>query len=136
MFEYVGLNQIELETEFSPLKFSLKTVRLKENGVPKESMSFEQVNFMTLVDEQWECSPLYKKFNETVFLFIVFQSEKIGSNEILFFKGTKVWEMPPDILNGKLKAMWSKTKAIVECGVEFTPKPSGKKRLGKIIYQA
>jgi hypothetical protein len=127
MFDFIKLDEKQLANEINPLQFSLKTVRLKENEVPKESMSFEQVNFMTLVEEQWESSHLYKKFNETVFLFIVFQSKKNGSDEILFFKGSKVWKMPQETLESELKEMWKKTKMILEKGVEITPKQFGKR---------
>ena len=129
MLEYINVDKEQIEKQLMPLTLSMKTVRLKENGIPKESMSFEQIDFMKLVQEQWSNSFLYNKFNNTVFLFIVFQFQKIGNEQVLFFKGTKLWKMPEKTLNGKLKSMWENTKKIVENGVELTPKRSGNKTI-------
>lgn len=127
MLEYANIDEKILALQVKPFQLSIKTVRLKENGISKESMSFEQINFMSLVKEQWNNSFLYKKFNETIFLFIVFQYQKVNKEQVLFFKGTKVWKMPQDTLNGNLKTMWERTKKIVENGVELVQKKSGNK---------
>ena len=73
MLDYKNVNKKQLADEILPKQLSIKTVRLKSNGNARESMSFEQVRFMEIVEESWQFSKLRKKFADTIFLFFVFQ---------------------------------------------------------------
>lgn len=127
MLEHVEVNKPSLVEVVKPMKFSIKTVRLEESGKPKESMSFEQVDFLKLSTEKWETSFLREKLNKTLFLFLVFQYQKQTDNSnILIFRGAKFWKMPVATLNTEVKEMWEKTKDIVNEGVKIEEVKIGK----------
>lgn len=113
--------QIEkLENQMNPRKLSVKTIRLKENGFPKESMSFEQIKFMSLSTESWETSFIKHKFEMTVFIFVVFQYENINNEMKLYFKGLKIWQMPQQTIDNYIQKLWESTVEILREGVELT----------------
>lgn len=60
-----SLDDIE---EFSKSNIQFKTVRLEPDGMPKEHMSFEKIDFKHWLDSDWEESQLYRKFELTKFL--------------------------------------------------------------------
>lgn len=129
MFEYKNLDKKQLANEVLPKELSIKTIRLQPNGKPRESMSFENINFVELVEETWEDSKLRKKFAETIFLFVVFQFKKTIGGTILLFKGIKIWEMPEITLDADVKKLWKTTREIVSNGVELKEKIVGNKKV-------
>lgn len=120
MFKYFNIELPKLKKDFN---IAVKTVRLKETGVPKESMSFEQINFHEVVKENWDNSFLKTKFMNTTFLFVVF--EYIG--ESLYFKGINIWKMPESIINEDLKSFWFLLKTKLETGVTLKSIRKGNK---------
>jgi DNA mismatch repair protein MutH len=93
--------------EFNKAEIKVKTVRLKENYLPKEDISFPNFKFEELVGEDWENSD-FKEILEQKFLFIFFQFE----NDKLVLRKVKFWNMPyVDILEAE--KVWSKTKQII-----------------------
>ena len=96
--------------EFEKAEIIVKTVRLKENNLPKEDISFPNFKYEEIVNEEWEGSN-FKDILEHKFLFVFFQFE----NEQLVLRKVKFWNMPySDIL--KAKKVWAKTKDIVSKG--------------------
>ncbi len=96
--------------EFEKAEIIVKTVRLKENNLPKEDISFPTFKYKELIEEAWETSE-FKEILEHKFLFVFFQFV----NGQLIFKKVKFWNMPyKDILQAK--KVWVKTKAIVSSG--------------------
>lgn len=96
--------------EFDKAEIQIKTVRLKENNLPKEDISFPTFKYEKLVEENWENSD-FKDILEHKFLFIFFQFE----NKKLALKKVKFWNMPYlDLL--EVEKVWTKTKQIVEKG--------------------
>ncbi|MBC9810073.1 restriction endonuclease [Carnobacterium maltaromaticum] len=121
------LDKIE---EFSKANIKFKTVRLEPNGKPKESMSFEKINFDEWLDESWEESKIYKQFEKTKFLFIVFEYKetlKENSKRKLYFKGFKLWNMPEEIINSKVKELWDEVRKITREGVQIEYRTYGEK---------
>lgn len=104
---------IELEKEieeFEKAEIIVKTVRLKENNLPKEDISFPNFKYEEIVNEDWEDSN-FKDILEHKFMFVFFQYE----NEHLVLKKVKFWNMPyADILEAE--KVWSKTKEVVSNG--------------------
>jgi DNA mismatch repair protein MutH len=93
--------------EFDKAEIQIKTVRLKENNLPKEDISFPTFKYEKLVEEEWDNSD-FKDILEHKFLFVFFQFE----NEQLVLRKVKFWNMPyADIL--KAEKVWAKTKEIV-----------------------
>ena len=104
----IELNQ-EIE-EFEKAEITVKTVRLKENDLPKEDISFPNFKYEELVNENWEESD-FKDILEHKFLFVFYQFEA----EKLILRKVKFWNMPyVDILEAE--KVWEETKSIVSKG--------------------
>ena len=96
--------------EFEKAEIQVKTVRLKENNLPKEDISFPTFKYEELVNEDWENSD-FKDILEHKFLFVFFQFE----NEKLVLRKVKFWNMPYlDLL--EVEKVWNKTQEIVAKG--------------------
>jgi len=104
---------IELDKEieeFEKAEIIVKTVRLKENNLPKEDISFPNFKYEEIVNEEWDESN-FKDILEHKFLFVFFQFK----NEQLVLRKVKFWNMPyADILEAE--KVWAKTKDIVSKG--------------------
>ena len=115
------LNQID---EFAKANIQFKTVRLEPNGVPKEHMSFKNVDFIEWANKNWGDSWIRRYFEETKLLFVVFQykeRERDNPNRKLYFKGIKLWNMPKKTIDGPLKDFWFHVKTLINTGIELTP---------------
>lgn len=96
--------------EFEKAEIQVKTVRLKENNLPKEDISFPTFKYEELVNEDWENSD-FKDILEHKFLFVFFQFE----NEKWVLRKVKFWNMPYlDLL--EVEKVWYKTQEIVVKG--------------------
>ncbi len=91
--------------EFCKANIVLKTIRLKANGMPSESMSFPTFDFIELSKQDWEQSVLCATL-EQKFFFVVFQYDDKG---ILRFRKAMFWNMPYDDRMLAKKA-WLKTR--------------------------
>jgi DNA mismatch repair protein MutH len=86
----------------------MKTIRLKANGKPRESMSFPSFDFIQIQHEEWEESKFFEKI-ERKFLFIVFRENPTGGE---FLHKVFLWNMPyQDRLEAK--RVWEETKVRV-----------------------
>ncbi|MHC8515091.1 Sau3AI family type II restriction endonuclease [Sporosarcina sp. ITBMC105] len=115
------LEQIE---EFAKANIHLKTVRLEPNGLPKEHMSFKNIDFIKWANEEWEDSWLKEYFTETKLLFVVFQykeTKKENPNRKLFFKGITLWNMSMAEIEGRLKEFWEHVQHLIREGIELVP---------------
>ena len=96
--------------EFEKAEIIVKTVRLKENNLPKEDISFPTFKYEEIVNEDWENSD-FKDILEHKFLFVFFQFE----DEKLVLRKVKFWNMPySDLL--KVEKVWTKTQQIIAKG--------------------
>jgi DNA mismatch repair protein MutH len=104
---------IELDKEieeFEKAEIIVKTVRLKENDLPKEDISFPNFKFEEIVNQDWEDSD-FKDILEHKFLFVFFQFE----DDKLVLRKVKFWNMPyKDLI--KVEKVWSKTKQLIKKG--------------------
>lgn len=119
------LDEIE---EFSKANIQFKTVRLEPNGLPKEHMSFRNVDFDEWVKDEWETSWLRNHFEETKFLFVIFkfhETEKENPNRKLHFQGIKLWNMPLSHIESNLKNFWIIVRQILIDGVNIERKSWG-----------
>jgi DNA mismatch repair protein MutH len=111
-----GISQTD---EFKKADILVKTIRLNANGKSiKESMSFPTFRFKELVNQTWESSELRQLFEQTKFLFIIFQFDE---NENLVFKGIRFWNMPPSDLEEARKG-WELTVKRIKEGVKIEKK--------------
>jgi len=93
----LGLELGQKIEEFEKADIQVKTIRLKENDLPKEDISFPTFEYQELVETDWEDSD-FKNILESKFFFVFYQFE--GENLIL--RKVKFWNMPySDILEAK-----------------------------------
>lgn len=96
--------------EFEKAEIIVKTVRLKENDLPKEDISFPTFKYQELVNEDWENSD-FKDILEHKFLFVFFQFQ----GDKLVLRKVKFWNMPySDLL--EVEKVWTKTQQIIAKG--------------------
>lgn len=93
----LGLKLGQKIEEFEKADIQVKTIRLKENKLPKEDISFPTFEYQELIETEWEDSG-FKNILESKFFFVFYQFE--GKNLIL--KKVKFWNMGhSDILEAK-----------------------------------
>ena len=96
--------------EFEKADIQVKTIRLKENNLPKEDVSFPNFKYQELVETDWEDSD-FKNILESKFFFVFYQF--VG--ESLILRKVKFWNMPhTDVLEAK--SVWEETVKTVSNG--------------------
>lgn len=104
----LGIKKKHIE-EFEKAGINVKTITLSKNGFNKESMSFKQIQFKTIINESWEDSDLYHTLTSK-FLFIIFQKDNKGQS---ILKEVKFWNMREKDL-GIVKKVWIDTKKKIQ----------------------
>ena len=100
----LGVTKEKIE-EFEKAEIEVKTIKLEKNGVLKESMSFAQIKFLEIINEEWEESYLYTTLTRR-FFFVVFKKDKHNISRL--YK-VKFWTMPySDLLVAE--EFWMDTK--------------------------
>lgn len=75
--------RLSLSEEFIKSGIVMKTVRLQNNGMPKESMSFKNIDYCEVYDnDNWVESEAYEVFTNR-FMFVIFKS--VPDETITFF---------------------------------------------------
>ncbi|ENQ3077402.1 restriction endonuclease [Bacillus cereus] len=118
--------------EFAKANIQFKTIRLEPNGIPKESMSFETIDFNQWTNETWEESYLRERFSETKFLFVVFefrQTKKENQERELYLKGIKLWNMPVRTIETEIKQLWEEVNKVIKEGIQIQYKKRGDKKV-------
>lgn len=83
----------------------MKTIKLEKSGALKESMSFSQIQYKEIVNEEWDDSYWFNSLTKR-FFFIIFQKNKENQ---LVFKKVMFWTMPSkDFETARL--FWEDTK--------------------------
>ncbi len=114
-YRMLGIKSNKAE-EFTKANIVVKSIRIEENGSMNESMSFPSFNFKELISQEWEDSSVYKYFDETKFLFVVYRKQ----GDTYIFDKAKFWNMPVYDLDGDVYACWKSTCDIISNGVRFT----------------
>ena len=92
--------------EFEKANIKIKAIRLRPDGMPKESMSFPTFKYTEIVNEEWLDSELYETFSTTKYLFMIYQY--IDDNTLIF-KKAMFWNVPEKDLNSEIKNVWETT---------------------------
>ena len=91
----IGLNK-KIE-EFEKADIQVKTIRLKENNLPKEDISFPTFEYKKIIKTDWEDSD-FKNILDNKFFFVFYQYE----GKKLILRKVKFWNMPhSDIIVAK-----------------------------------
>lgn len=96
--------------EFAKADIEIKTVRLREDSLPKENMSFPAFEYMEIVSHNWENSE-FRETLERKFLFVFFQFD----NDKIVLRKATFWNMPVSDIE-KVKVVWDKTQEVVASG--------------------
>ncbi len=96
--------------EFEKADIIVKTIRLKENDLPKEDISFPTFKYKDLIETDWEESD-FKNILESKFFFVFYQFE----NKNLILKKVRFWNMPQSDIK-IAKKVWVTTKRNIEQG--------------------
>ena len=105
----------------------IKTVQLKSNGTPKESMSFPVFSFSNIQQESWYDIDIddnhFRNHISKRFLFVVFQCDSdCQGDDYRVFKRVKFWNMPFEDIE-VVKQGWERTKeAVVVSDPNLFPK--------------
>ncbi len=93
----LGLKLGQKIEEFEKADIQVKTIRLKENNLPKEDISFPTFKYRELINTDWEDSE-FKNILESKFFFVFYQFQ----DDDLVLRKVKFWNMPySDILEAK-----------------------------------
>lgn len=102
--------------EFQKANITLKTIVVNSKGTPKESMSFKQIKFKEIVNEDWEDFEINRIHQDGRFLWIIFRINKIYKkqsdiplSEIILDK-VMFWSMPYNDLQIEYRKLWEDTK--------------------------
>lgn len=127
-YKLLGLRG-EHAQEFEKAGISVRTIRVKPHGGVKESLSLDTFDFIELLEEEdWEHSDLFTYFDETRFLFVVFQQV----DDSMVLRGARFWSMPITDLEDPLHDVWDKTREVIAEGVELVPT---RQKNGKIVVK-
>jgi DNA mismatch repair protein MutH len=103
--------------ELDKAGIEMKTIRLQNNGTPRESMSFPSFKFLEIIHEEWEESTFFEKL-ESKFLFIVFRED---SNGVERLDRAVYWNMP-FLDRQEAQRVWAETKRRVLLDATDLPK--------------
>lgn len=101
----LGVTQNKI-LEFEKADIEIKTIRLECNGVVEQHMSFKQIQYKEIVEEEWEDSYWYNTLTKR-FFFVVYKRDNGGClclHKVLF------WTMPYKDLE-EAKIFWLDTQA-------------------------
>ena len=116
-FEGKGIAQAKIERD----RINIKTIQLKENGCPKEAMSFSPINYCKIVDETWNSSE-FRDYLDRDFIFFIFKNEGVHNYLIKVVN----WRIPLSDLDGEVKLVWEDTKSKIKEGRVFKEKKDEK----------
>ena len=106
----LGLELNQKIEEFEKADIQTKTVRLKENNLPDQHISFPIFKYIDLTNRTWDNS-YFKETLEQKFFFVFYQFV----NKKLILKTVKFWNMPVSDVKD-VETVWNKTKEVVMQG--------------------
>ncbi len=107
----MGVKNSKHSAEFIKGNVKMKTIRLQENGNPKESMSFPAFKYMDIIETDWDDSN-FKTIIEQRYFFVIFQYDKDGT---LLLKNVMFWSMPYKDRE-EAKKVWERTVKLIKEG--------------------
>lgn len=125
--------------EFEKANVTMKTIRLKKSGTPKESMSFPAMDYIGIMNEEWDESTLRDQLSENKFLFLIYKYDEDGS---LRFNKYMFWNMPYADLEEHARKVWDEVRTRIAAhrandlpGIAFNPvchaRPHGRNKHDK-----
>lgn len=120
---------INRSEEFLKAGLTMKTIRVQANGIIKEAMSFENIDYIEVAEcEDWIDSRLYELFSSR-FMFVVFKEQTMGKEDYVL-DDVFFWTMPQSDLDFA-EEYWNHIKRTVlvnHISEEYWWKASDKKK--------
>lgn len=92
------IGNVNYSDEFGKAGLTLKSIRVQANGKIKEAMSFENIDYQEVYEnDDWYESRLYEMFTSR-FLFVIFKEQTPEGNDYVLDK-VFFWTMPQNDLN-------------------------------------
>lgn len=111
--DIVGLNRKETNLyEFNAADIQLKTIRVEPNGTSRESMSFKQIDFCEIADEEWEDSYFYSAITSK-FIIVLFKRDSIESD--YYLDRVVFWQVPKEDYHF-FEEVWTDTRDKIKAG--------------------
>ena len=115
--------------EFLKAGLTMKTIRVQANGIIKEAMSFENIDYIEVAEcEDWIDSRLYELYSSR-FMFVVFKEQTSGKEDYVL-DDVFFWTMPQSDLDFAEK-YWNHIKETIlanHISEEYWWKASDKKK--------
>ncbi|ADY14425.1 Sau3AI family type II restriction endonuclease [Sphaerochaeta globosa] len=108
----LGAEDTQQIYEFEAADIQIKTIRIEPNGKCKESMSFKQIRYEEIIDQEWEDSDFYVELTSK-FFFIVFKHDHPEDPYIL--DRVLFWNMPETDLQ-VVKQVWLDAQQKISSG--------------------
>ena len=109
----VGLKKSEDNLyEFNASGIQLKTIRVEPNGTSIESLSFKNVDFCGILEEDWEESDFYSAITSK-FIFVLFKHDTKDSE--YYLDRVVFWQIPESDYQ-IFKDVWEDTKTKIQHG--------------------
>lgn len=109
----VGLDRNETNLyEFNASGIQLKSIRVEPDGKMKESLSFKNIDFCEIVDEEWEESYFYNAVTSK-FIFVIFKRDLPKSE--YFLDRVVFWQIPKSDYD-TIKSVWIETREKIKRG--------------------
>lgn len=135
IYSMLGVKNTRVE-EFDKAGILVKVLKYRKQKGKNQQFRLDDINFIEfdnekmddeIIDEYgnpvgWEYSALYGMLHDRKYLFAVFWEDENGC----VFKGSQLWGMPDDDIES-VRQVWTRTKAIVRNGVDFTFEHKGEK---------
>ena len=91
-------SNVNRSEEFLKAGLTMKTIRIQANGVIKEAMSFENIDYIEVAEcEDWFDSRLYELYSSR-FMFVVFKEQNTGKEDYIL-DDVFFWTMPQEDLD-------------------------------------
>ena len=103
----LGIEKNKKVLEFDKADIEFKTVRLKNNDLPKEDISFPAFKYEELIKEKWDDSPFKNKLEKKYF-FVFYKITEKGC----ILKKVVFWNMPYSDIE-EAKEIWSVTRKLI-----------------------
>ena len=93
----LGVDPDSKITEFEKAGIKPKTIRLKQNGKPKEAVSFPAFDYCKLAETDFEDSD-FKSYLDTRYLFVLYE-EDVENKDVYKLVDTVFWQMSDTDIN-------------------------------------
>lgn len=122
-------SNVNRSEEFLKAGLTMKTIRIQANGNIKESMSFENIDYIEVAEcQDWIDSRLYELYSSR-FMFVVFKEQTLGKEDYIL-EDVFFWTMPQADLDWA-EEYWNHIKKNIQLdqiSEEFWWKGSDKKK--------